>query len=138
MAFKDIFKKRETKKEEKKIDKVSGERMEELNDKTIIHKKEKRVVFGENYRILKSPHVSEKATELVGKNQYVFNVYERTNKLEIKRAIEEVYGTDVLSVKIIKVPQKKRRLGKISGFRKGYKKAIVKIKEGQKIEIMPR
>ncbi len=88
--------------------------------------------------ILKTPHITEKSTDLVGKNQYVFKVWPKANKIEIKKAIEDLYGVDVLDVKIIKVPPKRRRLGRISGWRKGYKKAIVKIKEGQKIEVLPR
>jgi len=59
-------------------------------------------------------------------------------KLEIKKAIEGLYGVDVLSVKVINIPKRRRRLGRITGWRKGYKKAIVKIKKGQKIEIIPR
>ena len=43
---------------------------------------------------------------------------------------------DVLSVNIVKIPHKKRRIGKTQGFKKGVVKAIVKIKEGQKIEIV--
>jgi len=43
-----------------------------------------------------------------------------------------------MDVKIINVPAKRRRLGRISGWRKGYKKAIVRLKEGQKIEVLPR
>ena len=89
-------------------------------------------------KILKSPHVTEKATDLTKKNQYIFKVYPDANKTEIKKAIENLYGVDVLEVKIISIPRKRRRLGRISGWRKGYKKAIVKIKEGQKIEVMPR
>jgi len=95
-------------------------------------------VIGEAWKILKTPQVTEKATELAKKNQYVFKVWPRANKVEIKKAIEDIYGVDVVSVKIIKVPRKRRRLGRISGWRKGYKKAIVKIKEGQKIEVLPR
>lgn len=95
--------------------------------------------IGEAYRVLKTPHITEKATDLVKKNQYVFKVFQDANKVDIKKAVEEVYsGVDVVSVRIIKVPRKKRRLGKISGFRKGYKKAIIKLKEGQKIEVLPR
>lgn len=90
------------------------------------------------YKILKAPQVTEKATDLVKKNQYVFKVWSRTNKPEIKKAVEDIYGVSVVAVNIIKIPRKKRRLGKKSGFRKGYKKAVVKIKEGQKIEILPR
>ena len=89
-------------------------------------------------KILKTPQVTEKATDLAGKNQYVFKVYPKTNKVEIEKAIEELYGVDVISVKIINIPPKRRRLGRVRGWRKGYKKAIVKIKDGEKIEIMPR
>ncbi len=94
--------------------------------------------IGEAWRVLKTPQVTEKATGLVGQNQYVFKVWPRANKVETKKAIEDLYGVDVISVKIIKVPRKRRRLGRISGWRKGYKKAIVRIKEGQKIEVLPR
>lgn len=89
-------------------------------------------------RILKWPRVTEKATDLTKDNQYVFNVYESANKPEIKKAVEDVYGAKVVSVKIIKIHPKKRRLGRVEGWRKGYKKAIVKLAPGQKIEILPR
>lgn len=90
------------------------------------------------HRILKHAHVTEKANDLTGFNQYVFNVYERANKTEIKKAVGEVYGAKVVSVKIINIHPKERRLGKITGWSKGYKKAIVKLAKGQTIEILPR
>ena len=71
-------------------------------------------------------------------NQYVFKIYPRANKADVKKAIEKVFGVDVTGVKVINIPKKKRRLGKIKGFKEGYKKAIVKIKEGQKIEVLSR
>ena len=89
-------------------------------------------------RILKWPHVTEKASDLTKLDQYIFNVYEGANKPEIKKAVEDVYGVKVVSVKIIKIHPKKRRLGRIEGWRKGYKKAIVKLAQGQKVEILPR
>ncbi|MBI2625323.1 MAG: 50S ribosomal protein L23 [Candidatus Nealsonbacteria bacterium] len=89
-------------------------------------------------KVLKGPHVTEKATFLGEKNQYVFLVWPDSNKTETKKAIEEIYGVDVLAVRIINIPKKKMRLGRIEGWKKGYKKAIVRIKEGQKIEIMPK
>jgi large subunit ribosomal protein L23 len=89
-------------------------------------------------QILISPQVTEKTTDLAKKNQYAFKIFKNVNKTEIKNAIENLYNVDVLEVKIINVPAKRRRLGKISGWRKGYKKTIVKIKEGQKIEVLPR
>ena len=89
-----------------------------------------------SYDIVKEPHISEKATILSENNRYVFKVYPNTNKIDIKKAVEGVYGVDVLSVNIIKIPKKKRRLGKVQGFKAGYTKAIVKVQDGQKIEIL--
>lgn len=84
------------------------------------------------------PHVTEKATKLAEKNQYIFKVASKANKNEVKKAVEDLYKVKVLDVKIINVPAKRRQVGRISGWKKGYKKAIVKIKEGQKIEIFPK
>ncbi|PIP24726.1 MAG: 50S ribosomal protein L23 [Candidatus Nealsonbacteria bacterium CG10_big_fil_rev_8_21_14_0_10_36_228] len=112
-----------------------SEKIEEIKEEITAPKK---AVIGEAYKILRTPHITEKATDLVKKNQYVFKVFPEANKTEIKKAIEDLYGVDVESVKTINIPRKKRRLGRIKGWRKGYKKAIVKIKEGQKIEVMPK
>jgi large subunit ribosomal protein L23 len=97
-----------------------------------------KVKIGQAERVLRTPHVSEKVTDLTKENQYLFKIWPGANKLEVKKAIKDLYGVDVLSVKIINVPSKRRRLGRISGWRKGYKKAIVRIKKGQKIEVLPR
>ena len=89
---------------------------------------------GFSYNIVKEPHISEKSTLLGEKNKYVFKVYAKANKPEIKRSVEGIYGVNVLSVNIIKIPKKKRRIGRTEGFKKGHTKAVVTIKEGQKIE----
>ena len=96
--------------------------------------KEKNYKF--SYEAVKKPHISEKASYLSEKDQYIFEISPSYNKSEVKNAVEGIYGVDVLSVNVIKIPAKKRRLGRTEGFRKAYKKAIVKIKEGQKIEIL--
>lgn len=88
--------------------------------------------------ILKSVHITEKATDLTKDNQYVFKVFPQAAKQEIKKAVEEVYGVEVVRVRTIKVRRKRRRLGRSFGWRKGYKKAIVTLRAGQKIEILPR
>ncbi|MFH1894669.1 MAG: 50S ribosomal protein L23 [Patescibacteria group bacterium] len=98
--------------------------------------KEKKV--GLAWSILKKAHVTEKAADLAAKNQYIFNVYPKTNKKQIKKSVEDIYGVDVISVNTINIPAKKRRLGRSKGWKSGYKKAIVKIKAGQEIELMPR
>ncbi len=89
-----------------------------------------------SYDVIKKPHVSEKAGLLSEKNQYIFKVDPKVNKTEVKKAIEGMYRVNVTSVNMIKIPAKKRRLGKTQGFKKGYKKAIVTVKQGQKIEII--
>ena len=139
MAFKDFFKKRKKpdKKEEKKDIVKKPLKTKEAAVK-VAKKQSKKIDEGFAYRILKAPHISEKATDLVQDNRYVFKVYERANKTEIKKAVEKLYNVDVISVKIIKVPPKKRRFKGIIGLRKGYKKTIVEVKKGQKIEILSR
>ncbi len=135
MPFSDIFKKKQKKEKNlKPIEKPKA--VEELKEVKPLEVKEKK--FSGSYQILKSPHITEKATDLTKKNHYIFKIYSQANKTEVKKAIENLYGVDVLSVKIINVPAKKRRLGRVSGWRKGYKKAIVRIREGQKIEVLPR
>lgn len=98
--------------------------------------KEKEI--GLAWRVLEKPHISEKATDLTKENKYIFRVFLKSNKREIKKAVEDIYGVNVLNVKIINIPGKRKTRGRVSGWKKGYKKAIVKIKEGQKIELLPR
>jgi len=114
----------------KKVEKKPEVKTEKLS----VTKKTATSVF--SYDAIKKPHISEKATDLSEKDQYIFEVSPNYNKHEIAKSVEGIYGVNVLSVNVIKIPAKKRRLGKTEGFRKAYKKAIVKIKEGQKIEIL--
>lgn len=88
------------------------------------------------YRVLKSPHLTEKATNLASQNKYIFKVMPKANKVEIKKAIQDLYGVKVRDVNLINIPKKRRRLGKTEGFRPGYKKAVVTLAEGEKIETM--
>lgn len=88
--------------------------------------------------ILKEAHITEKASGLQEAGQYVFKVFETANKIEIKKAVEEVYGVDVVNVAIVNIPKKQRRLGRSLGWKKGYKKAVVRIKKDQIIELIPR
>ena len=93
---------------------------------------------GDAYRILKKPRVTEKATELAEKNKYVFEVWPDANKTEVKKTVERIYGVNVVSVRIINIKKKPRRLGRNQGWRKGYKKAIVRLVQGHTIEMLPR
>lgn len=143
MRIRDFFKKREKEKEIKENSEIAKEKVGKPEVKAVAKAtplKAKKEVKGDrtSFRFLKFPHITEKASDLVEKNQYIFRVFNQSNKYEIKKSIEELYGVDVLKVRIINVPEKTRRRGKQIGYRGGYKKAIVRIKEGQKIEIMPR
>ena len=124
------------KKIEKKPEKVPE--VHPLPEVKLVAKKPRKRILGKVSQILCSPHVTEKTTAAEKENKYVFKVLPRANKSEIKKAIEGLYGVDVIDVKIINIPKRKRKLGKQKGWRKGYKKAIVKIKKGQKIEILSR
>ncbi|OGZ33731.1 MAG: 50S ribosomal protein L23 [Candidatus Portnoybacteria bacterium RBG_13_41_18] len=88
--------------------------------------------------MLKSPHVTEKSGLLAGQNSYVFKVGPSANKHEIKQAVQNLYGVSVEKVAVINIPKKARRVGKSQGFKAGFRKAMVKLARGEKIEIMPR
>jgi len=126
------------KKEEKKIEKPKEEPIIEKKDKVEAPKRKRGKKTGMAFGILKSLHVTEKAMDLGKNDQYIFKVFPKANKSEIKKAIEEIFNVDVLSVNIAKTPSKRRRLGRTFGWKKGHKKAIVKIRKGQKIDILPR
>ena len=80
-----------------------------------------------NRLLIKNPLISEKATELAAKNKYAFIVDPRANKTQIKELIEEIYGVKVIKTNIIRVKRKSNN----------YKKAIVTLKEGESIDIIP-
>lgn len=122
-------------KEEKRVEKKKLEKESDKEKTTAKPPKGKAKIA---HRVLLSPQITEKATDLQNKNQYIFKVAEKANKLAVREAIKEIYGVDVLKVRMINVKSKRRRLGRSTGFRGGYKKAIVSLKQGQSIEVLPR
>lgn len=86
--------------------------------------------------IIVAPIISEKSMSLIEENNtYVFKVDKRANKIEIRNAIEEIFNVKVLKVNTMNVRGKKRRLGATQGKRPDWKKALVKLAEGDRIEI---
>ena len=86
--------------------------------------------------IIKAPIITEKSASLAqDKNTITFSVSTKANKTEIKEAIEKIFDVKVESVNTINVKPKKKRVGKYTGKTKKVKKAIVKLKEGSKIEL---
>lgn len=86
------------------------------------------------YKTLIEPWVTEEATRISELNKYIFKVAPKTDKKQIERAVEELYNVSVVSVNTINIPRKKRIRGRSKGWKPGYKKAIVTLKEGDKIE----
>ncbi len=85
--------------------------------------------------ILKRPVVSEKSMALMEENKYTFLVDPKANKIEIKKAIEEIFKVNVIDVRTMSVKGKLKRQGKYVGYTSDKKKAIVTLKAGDKITV---
>ena len=85
--------------------------------------------------LFRSPIITEKSTNLIqANNTYTFKVDRRFNKVEIRKAIEEIFDVTVLRVNTIIMSPKLKRMGQHEGYKPIYKKAMVTIAEGQKID----
>lgn len=84
--------------------------------------------------IIKRPVVSEKSYDGIAINKYTFEVEPEANKIEIKKAVEEAFKVSVTSVNTSYVKAKAKRMGWTKGRTRGWKKAIVTLKPGDKIE----
>ncbi len=86
------------------------------------------------HSIIHSPSITEKNTILREENKYVFKVDKKSKKDQIKKAVEELFNVKVTSINTMIVKGKKKRMGRHSGYRPDWKKAIVKLEEGQTID----
>lgn len=87
------------------------------------------------YEIIKAPIITEQSMKLVEtQNTYTFKVDKKANKIEIKNAIETIFNVKVVRVNTINVLPKFKRMGKYEGYKSAYKKAVVKVADGQKID----
>ena len=73
------------------------------------------------------PIITERTTGMMSDNKYVFEVAPKSNKTEVKQAIEQIFDVKVESVNTMNVKGKPKRMGKYTGKRKDWKKAIVKL-----------
>jgi large subunit ribosomal protein L23 len=85
--------------------------------------------------VLIRPIVSEKSYALIADRKYTFHVNKNAHKTQIRQAIEQLFDVHVTAVNISKVQPKTKRRGMTKGYRPGYKKAIVQIREGETIPI---
>jgi large subunit ribosomal protein L23 len=87
------------------------------------------------YRIIRRPLITEKTVLLKEKaNQFVFEVDRAANRIEIRNAVEKIFKVKVASVKTIQVKGKTKQRGRIIGKRKDWKKAIVRLLPGERID----
>jgi len=85
------------------------------------------------YDIVLRPIISEQSTEHVDLKKYVFEVAPDSNKIEIKKAVEEIFDVEVIKVTTMNVKGKVKRMGRYpSGSRKDWKKAVVKLSDSSK------
>ncbi len=87
------------------------------------------------YQILRRPVVTEKSTVLQAQGKYAFEVAREANKPQIKQAVEKAFKVEVTAVNVMTVPGKRRRLGRRQLPAHPWKKAIVTLKKGDKIEL---
>ncbi|MEK7659483.1 MAG: 50S ribosomal protein L23 [Patescibacteria group bacterium] len=86
------------------------------------------------YKIIEKPVQTEKAVAS-RQNKYVFKVWRKTNKIEVRKAVEKLYEVKVKDVKIINTFGKKRQVGRLKGWKPGFKKAVVTLEKGHTIAI---
>ena len=86
-------------------------------------------------QVLIAPVVSEKSYSLIEGNKYSFRVHDKAHKTQIRQAVEQLFDVKVEGVNVVKVRPKPKRRGLSRGKKPGWKKAIVQLRAGDRIEI---
>jgi large subunit ribosomal protein L23 len=86
-------------------------------------------------QVIIEPVVSEKSYALMGDGKYTFRVHERAHKTQIRHAVEEIFDVGVIEVRTSKVRSKPKRRGLHRGTTRSWKKAIVQLAPGDRIEL---
>ena len=77
------------------------------------------------YDVIISPTITENTMDMAADKKYAFKVAKDSNKTEVRKALEEIFGVDVAKVNIVNVSGKRKRLGRTFGTTSSYKKAVV-------------
>lgn len=86
-------------------------------------------------RFLLEPWITEKSHVEMSKNKYIFRVSQEADKKNVKKSVEDLYKVNVVDVNVVVIHPKKRIYGRTKGYKSGFKKAIVTLKAGDKIEL---
>ncbi len=100
------------------------------------HSKKVESVLGDRVNALVRPHITEKAAVLAEKGTYIFQVAKNTNKIEIAKAVQSLYGVTPIRVNIINLPSTPVIVRGKAGVKAGVRKALVTLKKGDKIELI--
>ncbi|MEL6788064.1 MAG: 50S ribosomal protein L23 [Cyanobacteria bacterium J06607_15] len=87
--------------------------------------------------LILKPIITEKGTIQMELGKYVFDVLPKATKPDIRAAVESLFDVTVVKVNTLKLPRKKRRVGRFEGYKAQYKRAIVTLKEGDSIALFP-
>lgn len=87
------------------------------------------------YQVLKRPIITEKNTLHAAQNKYTFEVAREATKQQIEEAVEKIFKVNVTDVNVSTVPGKMRRIGRNRGMTSPWKKAVVTVQQGQRIEL---
>lgn len=87
------------------------------------------------YEVLKRPIITEKNTAQLALNKYTFEVARDATKIEIQHAVEIIFKVDVTDVNVANVRGKRRRFGRRVGMTAPWRKAVVSVQQGQRIEL---
>jgi len=87
--------------------------------------------------LIKYPLITDKATRLLESNKYTFMIDPKANKFSIKKAIEYIFNVNVIKINTLNIAKKKKTVGRFSGYKSQYKKAIITLKDGDKINLFP-
>lgn len=99
--------------------------------------KREKTAFGSALanKVLLAPRMTEKSFVLSERGEYTFRIGLTATKSDVKRSVEEVYGVHVEAVHTITVPSRKRAFGRTIGMQAKLRKAIVKLRKGESIEM---
>jgi len=89
-----------------------------------------------HFNTLRKPVITEKSYQATGEaNQYTFRIAPDATKVQVKAAIEAIFEVKVEKVQVVNMPSKEKRRGAHTGTRSGYRKAIIRLAEGQSLEV---
>ena len=86
-------------------------------------------------QIIIRPIISERSYDMIEEGRYTFEVHKSANKIEIAKAIEEIFDVHVVKVNTMNVSGKPKRMRYVKGMTRSWKKAIVTLREGEQIEL---